>query len=169
MSILLPFTILVDQREKAPYRFTGFKANKNEFGHTSDIHHTLDVDTKRIHIKTGDYTIEGHRDLVTVERKSLPDLYGSVGKNRDRFEAEYERMSKIKNSVVVIEASFSDVCFRPPEPSRMNPRAVIHTLTGWWMKHGVPFFVADTRRGCEYFTLRFLISYWKNFQKNGAA
>ena len=40
-------------------------------------------------LKAGDYTIAGLEDVVVVERKSIKDLFGTLGQHRDRFEAEH--------------------------------------------------------------------------------
>ncbi len=42
-------------------------------------------------LTTGDYSLEHFEDKITIERKSLPDLLGSLGNDRDRFMREVLR------------------------------------------------------------------------------
>ena len=76
------FTIAIDTREQQPYAFVG-------------------AVTKTL--PTGDYSIVGLEDRVTVERKSKVDAYGSLGHGRARFRREFERLSRLDYAGVVIE------------------------------------------------------------------
>ena len=66
-------TVIIDSREQAPLAFANLPS---EVG-------TLD---------TGDYSIRGLEHLVAVERKSLDDLLGIVGRDRQRFRRELQRL-----------------------------------------------------------------------------
>jgi len=55
------FTILVDTREQEPFLFKSYPCW-----------------AKRQCLKTGDYSIAGFEELVSVERKSKKDLYTSL-------------------------------------------------------------------------------------------
>ena len=59
-------------------------------------------------LPTGDYSIEGLEDQVTIERKSLADAFGTIGGQRKRFQRELERMTSFKYAAVVIEAGWAD-------------------------------------------------------------
>ncbi|NQU21949.1 MAG: hypothetical protein HQ567_11755 [Candidatus Nealsonbacteria bacterium] len=37
-------------------------------------------------LATGDYSVRGLEHVVAVERKSLPDLLGCIGRDRSRFD-----------------------------------------------------------------------------------
>ena len=43
-------------------------------------------------LPTGDYSLKGLEHHVCIERKSLDDLLGCVGRDRERFERELHRM-----------------------------------------------------------------------------
>ena len=77
--------ILIDTREQLPFTFSA------------------DVQTTVGTLSTGDYSIPGFEDQVTIERKSKPDLFGSCGSGRERFKQEWERMAEFRFAVVVIE------------------------------------------------------------------
>jgi hypothetical protein len=72
-----------------------------------------------------DYSILGLEKHIQIERKSLSDLFGTIGARRDRFEAEIKRLHEdCKAAYVIIEAGW-------PEISIYNTtgidRAVDHT------------------------------------------
>ena len=156
-TLTAPFTVLIDGREKAPYRFTGLHADANQGGKP------LIVPTEWAHLKTGDYTIRGLESVVCVERKSLDDLYSTLGQHRDRFEAEHLRMAQLRRSCVVIEASWWEILEVPPNRSRLNPKTVFRTAISWFARYGVPWFACEDRRLSEIFTFRFLQKAWKEF------
>ena len=115
--------IITDSRERTPYIF------KNSI-------------TKKL--ATGDYSIEGLEYQVCVERKTLVDAYGTIGKGRSRFIKELQRMSEFEYSAIVIESSLSDFLVPPPF-SRMNPKTCIMSLISWSIKYGVHIYFADNR------------------------
>ena len=153
--IVAPFTVLVDGREKAPYRFTGLVAD------AAQQRRPLIVPTEWAHLETGDYTIRGHEDIVSVERKSLADLFSTLGQHRDRFEREHQRLAEIRCAAVVVEASWFDVLEMPPERSQLNPKTVWRTAISWSIRYGVPWVMAENRRLAEVYTFRFLEKAWK--------
>lgn len=154
--ITAAFTILVDQREKAPYRFTGLRADAKH------NRRPLIVPTESGHMKTGDYAIKGLEHLAVVERKSLADLYSTLGQNRERFEREHERMAAdVARPVIVVEASWFEVVNLPPDYSRLNPKTVFRTAISWYVRYGVPWIMAEDRRLAELYTFQFLTKVWK--------
>lgn len=60
-------------------------------------------------LKTGDYTVQGMEDLLCLERKSLPDLVGTLMHGRERFFREMERMQAFPYRAILVEASYEDV------------------------------------------------------------
>lgn len=158
-AITVPFTILVDGREKAPYTFQGLIA---------DARHgrrRLVVPTRWAHLRTGDYTIEGMERLVAIERKSPEDLYGSLGSRRERFEEEHRRLSEMAFACVVIEADWRDLLDNPPPRSRLNPKCVWRTALSWPIRYGVPWYTYSDRRMAEVATFRMLEKCWWFFHK----
>ena len=157
-----PFTILVDGREKQPYTFGGLTADANK------RNRPLQISTQWHSLKTGDYSIGGMEDFVTVERKSLPDLYNTLGQHRDRFEREHERMAEMKRAMVVVEASWEMVLY--PERwydnwrSKLNPKTVMRTAVSWFSKYGVPWLACEDRRFAEIYTFRFLEKFYDQYE-----
>ncbi len=144
------FTILIDKREKLPYSFQGYP-----------------VETKQAHLKTGDYSMEGYENKITVERKSKEDLYGSLGKNRDRFKKEFERLSKFEYAALVIESSLSGLLIPPPR-SQLKPRAVIQSLISWSIRYRVYIFFSDNRPYSECLIYSLFEKYLYNLKRKAA-
>ncbi len=164
-----PFTILIDGREQAPYRFTGLRADKTQ------QHRPLDVKTEWASpvLRTGDYSLrdlEGdYRDLICIERKSIQDLFNTLGSDRERFQREHERMAEIAGrdggyTAVVIEATWPEILSNPPERSRLEPKTVIRTAMSWSQRYGVHWWAVGPRRLAEAATFRMLQMWYRQFQ-----
>ncbi|UJS16906.1 MAG: hypothetical protein L3J17_13460 [Candidatus Jettenia sp.] len=119
-------TILQDTREQKPLTFPQAK-----------------VLVKML--KTGDYSLEGFEDKITIERKSLPDLLGSLGNDRDRFIAgKIQRMQAFEYAGVVIEASMQTIA-NGNWRSEIHPASVMGSLQALSSKYGIHIFFADNR------------------------
>ena len=143
------FTIIVDTREQSPYSFQG----------VSPI-----PDTIVRGLSTGDYSLDGYEDRVTVERKSLSDLYGSVGTGRDRFEREMGRMAQLEFSAVVVEAEWSTIILSPPSRSRLKPVSVLATIIAWMQRYDVHWLTCPNRVFAEKLTHRILDRWYRDEQ-----
>lgn len=119
------------------------------------------------YLTTGDYSILGYEGRIAIERKSLEDLYGSLGQQRDRFEREHERMAKLEFAAVVIEASWKEILTRPPERSRLNPKTIHRTALSWLVRHGIAWLTVEDRRLAEITTFRLLDRWWRLIQERG--
>src|SRR5271155_38776 len=90
----MDFMILIDTREQAPLAFG-------------------DIATERATLVTGDYSVVADgvdlRGVVAIERKSVSDLLGCIGGQRERFERELQRLAQLRFRALVIEATFSEV------------------------------------------------------------
>ncbi len=133
------FIIVVDNREQRPYQFPGAVVQT---------------------LPTGDYSIVGYTDRVTIERKSKPDAYNSLGKNRARFLREIERLAEFHYAAIVIEDSVPGFLRRPPF-SRMKPRSAMCSLLAWSVRFGIPVFFAGDRPHGQALTHKLLQMYWK--------
>lgn len=145
------FAVVIDGREREPYRFIDMKA-KNSKGEAVPLLPNLEYGR----LETGDYSVRGLEQLVAVERKSLADLYSTLGQDRDRFEREHERLAAMKTACVVIEADWDTIINHPPERSQLNPQSVLGTFTSWYQRYGVAWIAMPHRRAAECFTYRYL-------------
>lgn len=79
--------IIEDSREQTPLDFTGIK----------------NVEVVRQGLKTGDYSIVGHEDKICFERKSVPDLVGTLIGGHERFLREMDRMKDYEVKYILVE------------------------------------------------------------------
>jgi len=158
--IIAPFTVIVDNSEQHPFSFRNFR---------SDAHkkfRPLVVPIVVRSLDTGDYSIEGLEHLVTVERKSLQDLYGTLGQQRDRFERELVRMSEMDFGAVVIEASWGTILAKPPPHSNLLPKTVFRSVLAWQQRFpNVHWWACDTRWFAEQTTFRILERYYRDLKE----
>lgn len=137
--------IAVDTREQRPYRFPH-----------------CEVKT----LTTGDYSIVGLEERIAIERKQLRELFGITGRDRERFERELERMTKLDFAAIVIEADLSQI-LRGDAFSQVSPKAVVGSLVSWSIRYRAHVFFAGDRRHANALTCRLLEKYWR--YQNGNA
>lgn len=153
--LAVPFTVLIDQQEGLPYRFQGIRADADRSCRP------LVIPTRTVHLKTGDYSIEGLESEISVERKSLTDWYRTLGQERDRFKREIQRLSMMQDATVMIEASWPEILFHPPDFARLHPKAIHRTVIAWRRRYPtVHWWPAGDRRLAEITTFRILERYW---------
>jgi len=122
--------------------------------------------TERKHLKTGDYSIVGLEDKITIERKTLTDLFGSVGGGRKRFEREMVRMSEFDYAALIIESSLAGIFTNPPSRSRMRPRSVFRTLIAWSQRYNVHIFPMWSRESAERVTFLILKRFYDDHKED---
>ncbi|HRR82454.1 MAG TPA: hypothetical protein P5532_12855 [Planctomycetota bacterium] len=135
--------IVVDTRESLPLGFLG---------------------SAKVGLPTGDYTVAGMEGRVAIERKTLSDLFTCVGRERDRFERELERLAAMERAAVVVEGSLADVR-HGVEFSRVHPSSVINSMIGWWARHGIAFWLAGNRRDGRLMVYHMLRHFWQQRQE----
>ena len=154
-----PFRIRVDTREQAPWRFTGLRATKSQGGGLI----VVDILTDR-HLDSGDYSVVGLERRCAIERKSKSDLFGSLGRERERFEREMQRLNEMEFAAVVIEADWYGIRELPPERTEMTPASVEGSILAWSVRFPrVHWFPCLDRRHAEYVCFRLLEFCHKEF------
>lgn len=149
------FTIIIDTQERT----------RIHRGYTFDI--IVPKPNTIIHsMKTGDYSLSGYEDRITIERKSKADLYGSIGMGRDRFEREMARMSSFEFAAVVIEAEWGDIIKNPPTRSGLKPVSVLATVIAWMQRYNVHWITCPNRTFAEKTTYR-LLDRWYRDEETG--
>lgn len=129
--------VLIDDREKRPWKFPG-------------------VETEETHLETGDYTVKNWEHRFAVERKSLDDLATSIGANRNRFEAEIKRAQYFNNFAVVIESD-RESAESGDYYSNIHPNALMGTVEKWpWRYDKLEFIWAGDRKQAAQECLRLL-------------
>ena len=86
-------------------------------------------------LPTGDYSIRGLEHVVAIERKSLDDLVGCVGRDRERFDREVQRLLAYPVRILVVESSWDAIeSHEPINPQwrgKVTREAVLGSLMGW--------------------------------------
>ena len=134
------FTVVIDSREQHPYTF-GRSIIKA--------------------LKSGDYSILGLEDRITIERKTKEDAYSSLGAGRARFEKELIRLSEYDYGAIVIESNLDDF-LHAPAYTQMNPKAAMNSLVSWSVRYKVFIFFASDRLHAMALVYRLLEKYFKH-------
>lgn len=83
-----------------------------------------------ITLPTGDYSVKGLESIVAVERKSLDDLLGCIGRERERFDREVQRLLAYPVRVLVVESTWGEIDLGQWR-SKITPEQVIGSLLAW--------------------------------------
>ena len=106
-------------------------------------------------LDAGDYSLAGYESVISVERKTVADLYGSLGAGRRRFLRCVRRLSLLPVRAVVIEGSMSDI-MAYPNPGRLTAATVMGTVTSWSVAYGLPVWFAGDADGARAVILSLL-------------
>ena len=161
-TIPSPFVVVIDDREGLPFSFANIKGDARDGG--KRIH----VATETARLATGDYTIrtmtgQSYADEIAIERKSHSDLFSTLGNGRERFELELERLNAMSFAAVVIESSWEDIAYRPPEFSRMRPKCVMRSILTYSQRfQHVHWFPMHNRKMAETTCYRLLERYYRD-------
>ena len=143
--------VVVDSREQAPFHFQDY-----------------DADVTQGTLTAGDYSLAGLESLVAVERKSLPDLVACLGRERERFERELERLRGFEAAAVVVESPMSALALGEYR-SALNPKAAYESVVAFMCRYRITFYFAQDRRGAERFTFSFLRHFQRTIERRYAA
>ena len=107
-----PFTILRDTREQAAWSFRGLHADKSEGGGPLIVR----TEYRNLGQGMGDYTLleAEHEDRairwhISIERKSVADLVGTILSGRARFKRELANLNRMDSGHVVVEGDWTAV------------------------------------------------------------
>ena len=103
---------------------------------------------------TGDYSIKGLENCVTIERKSLEDMLLCVGRERERFEKEIVRLRGFEVKAIVVESNWKTI-EAGKYRSKVKPSSAIGSLMGW-IASGIPILMADNHERAGIFVGRML-------------
>lgn len=110
------------------------------------------------YLKTRDYSVKGFEDKVAIERKTIDDLVGCLGKSRERFERELQRATDFQFFAVLVESSYfelSEGIYR----SRLHPRSGVESVSAFEVRYNIPFLFCGNQelaaRKCESLLRKF--------------
>lgn len=131
------FTIVIDSREQTPLIFTR--------------------PTVTAGLYAGDYSVVGLENIFCVERKSLDDLAGCCGKDRDRFEHELRRVAGCyyrRLLIIGTRKAVEDHCYK----SKINPASMLATVDCYEARFCLPVVWCKTPESAASFIER--LSFW---------
>jgi ERCC4-type nuclease len=124
----------------------------------------LQVET--VTLTTGDYSVRGLEHVVSVERKSLSDLLGCVGQQRERFTRDLDRLRAFPHRALVIKATWNEIQAGQWR-SKVTPQSVTGSLLTWSLE-GLPIWFARDHREAGRIASRFLLlaarRYWRSLR-----
>lgn len=117
----------------------------------------LDLSPMRVEIgtlATGDYSVKGLEKVIAIERKSAEDMLACIGRERERFDREIQRLLAYPVRAVVVEAGWQ-FFERGDWRGNVTPNAAIGSLLGW-ITAGVPIVMAYDHERAGRFVSRIL-------------
>lgn len=162
-----PFTVVIDSNEGTPFLFQGIKSRKIGGVRKPMIIRTVRkpmwaMQREERGIGLADYSIDGLEQLVQIERKSIEDLFGTLGSRRENFENEVRRMNdQCEAACVIVEAGWGHIAgYKGPGPEASS---VVGTIISWQQRYQkVHWILAGSRDMAERLAWRFLERYWLN-------
>ena len=149
--------LFVDTREQAPL---DFKVG----GMISEV-----INTK---LPYGDY-FGGWEDKagnfvdffpVCFERKSLGDLFGTLGKGMERFKREIARAKEDKFQLIIIVEGCLEEVRQGHKYSKMEGESILKTLFTLWVKHDVIHIFCNDRRDMKRTIIEMFSAVGRNFK-----
>ena len=131
---------MIDTSEQKPFEFPG-------------------IETQRGNLFTGDYSLLGYEDRVTVERKGYEDAWQCSAKESQRFEECVQRMAAMDRALIVIEPSLKKYSKKPKHVERVTPATAVGRYVSWMAKYRVPVVWCENRSYAARITARFLAAY----------
>lgn len=120
--------------------------------------------TVRGTLVSADYSVKGLEQSVAIERKSLPDFLGCVGRERERFEKEIQRLLAYETRAIVVEATWNELeaglwlsGTHYKWRSKITPGQAVGSALGW-IARGVPIIMATNHERCSTFVARLLFT-----------
>jgi hypothetical protein len=181
--VRMPFTILIDTAEKAPFTF-GDIVSRSFVDKEMRVYQPI-TERRFLGVGCGDYSIEGYTGIVGIERKSMKDFQGTLlgwrheveaGEwkididRRARFKRELKTLAGFACKAVVVEATLDDCLDNSPEWGKRsaaeNAKYLFSTYLSWVEEFpAVPWIFCGDRRFAEITTFRLLEKFWARNKK----
>lgn len=126
----MEFKIIIDSREQNPLTFPRTQ---------KCVVSKLDV---------GDYSVEEYEKRIAIERKSLPDLFQTLGRGNKRFKKELERAREYEYFAIIIDGSYRECKYKSfpgSHYSSMRGYVIAQIVLTLHIKYGINVFFAEDR------------------------
>lgn len=141
------FTIIRDTREQDGCGWN-FRASANCEG------------MERVKLDVGDYALKGYETKVMVERKTIADLWGTLGANYERFLRELDRAKDHKVKYLIIEGTLAEVSAGFAY-SKLPPENILAKLISLEVKHGIHVIYAGRQDKAQQYCRMLLAKLFK--------
>lgn len=126
-----------------------------------DTREQLPLDLTPLHVTsgtlaTGDYSVVGLEHLIAIERKGAEDMLACIGRERERFDREIQRLLAYPVRAIVVEAGWQ-FFERGEWRGNVTPNQAIGSLLGW-ITAGVPIVMAYDHERAGRFVSRMLFT-----------
>jgi DNA excision repair protein ERCC-4 len=105
-------------------------------------------------LSTGDYSVRGLEAIVAIERKSLSDLLGCIGGERERFDREVQRLLAYPVRALVVESSWAEL-EAGNWRGKITATATVGSCLGW-IAAGLPIVMAGDHERAGRFVAKLL-------------
>ena len=122
--------IVIDRREQTPLRFPD------------------NIKTERGTLYSGDYSVKGLEHLISIERKTISDLCGSLTSGRKRFEFELHRLRGFRFKRLLIIGLRSDIVAGNYR-SKASPKSILASLNAFEVRYDIPVVFASEEKAAE--------------------
>jgi ERCC4-type nuclease len=145
--------IIVDTREQKPFRFSSR------------------VETIVRKLQTGDYSLAGYEDIVTIERKSLADFTQTVTRDHDRWRKCRLRLLRFPYRMVICEFDYTQLTTdkkfhaQLKYDSKIKVNVILGNLDALEVQ-GIPVVMASNKTIASKKAERFLIKMYKKLSEN---
>jgi ERCC4-type nuclease len=121
-------------------------------------------------LPVGDYgcKVQGERVPIIFERKSLSDLFGTLGSGMDRFKKEINRAHDQGFKLIIIIETTIDKILEGYKKSKMSGLGILRTLFTLKIKHNIDFICCKNREEMALYISEYFYSYAKNLIKKGS-
>lgn len=164
-DLIIPdWTLLIDTREQAPFRFANLKADAR------DGHKPIVVRIEQKALAAGDYSIEGFEDQVAVERKSREDAFATwISDRNHRGIPQLEKLSALPMAFIVLECTLGQIAEGPlrpgldPDMRKRQGKSLYRSILAWMCRYpSVHWLPCDGRGFAEVTTYRLLSRWWED-------
>lgn len=108
---------------------------------------------------TGDYSLRGLDDKLTIERKA-DDIYSFLTSEREQTKVKLARMQEYEFRALVIEISEYELLYSPKFFTKISPEVIRQSLISFEIRYGLHVYYGS-HADCERKVLDWMIYFWK--------
>lgn len=140
---------VIDTREQTPWEFSS------------------KIETIRLSLPAGDYSLWGYESQIVIERKTLDDYVHTIIHDRERWLRELDKLTSFECKCVIVEADLFDIR-RKRYQSRTHPNSILGASNAQFVDRGIPVFYASDRQTAEWMAAGILLRFWRNKNESRA-